>query len=300
VSHNFGLSLLGYGYVTITFLSLLTTTFILYVLSLFMILNKYYQLFLIKSFFSNKKKFNIINFKNMHILNYLFIFLVTYLYWISFNPIVNNIFWTTLNIEILNIIFSFVNLKFLLLILVYFYLYTLPSWVLLTYLYHTLGLMTSYTPILIYYVRYISINYLFHILLIILFYGSIYLQNTIFIQWKHYASSHTNWYSIYFRNIYRNNILTENINVTTVINPLYKNLMYTPNSFFWFQSSLDAQFFSLELDQSLLRQVIYNHSYLYVFNVSIYDIASSIVDLIFTIVLLFTCVLFFIKHKIIF
>jgi hypothetical protein len=61
---------------------------------------------------------------------------------------------------------------------------------------------------------------------------------------------------------------------------MFENL-FTTNSFFFFNNNLDNQFFLLDLDDIIVRQSVYNHTYLYMFSVSVYDIASFVTDTLF-------------------
>jgi hypothetical protein len=90
VSHNFGLSLIGYGYVNIFFtLSLLINIYFFFYINI-KYTKSYTNLF-------NMFKYPNINQKHKQIkkhtvINYLVIILIIYLYSLSFNPILNNIF----------------------------------------------------------------------------------------------------------------------------------------------------------------------------------------------------------------
>lgn len=92
VSHNFGLSLMNYGYVNIIFL---TFTYIVLVLQIKIITNLkwlYNKLYVITAPSRNKNIVLTNNILNLNLLVYIFIFLTSYIYLISFNPILNNVF----------------------------------------------------------------------------------------------------------------------------------------------------------------------------------------------------------------
>lgn len=73
-----------------------------------------------------------------------------------------------------------------------------------------------------------------------------------------------------------------------------------PLSFFHFFNNINTQFFSLNLTENLLNQILYNHTYLYTFTVRMYDSASLITDLFYILILLGVLQIFYTKLKIIF
>lgn len=103
VSHNFGLSLLGYGYVSSTFYSFLLCTCLYYYV--FTTSIYFYSLKLYSTLkFVGFKSTNLIHtsFPLHYIIMYCLVFITSYIYLVSFNPIFNNIFWTSLDFQLFN------------------------------------------------------------------------------------------------------------------------------------------------------------------------------------------------------
>jgi hypothetical protein len=125
VSHNFGLNMLDYGYVNFTLNTYLFMFSLVYIdtqiLSLNCLIKEYLysrinSLILVNLNLKLKTKTNFFK--------YILLFVVLYLYLISFNPIINNVFWTTFTIEVFNNWFSYVSIKLILLwIFFFFFLY---------------------------------------------------------------------------------------------------------------------------------------------------------------------------------
>jgi hypothetical protein len=111
--------------------------------------------------------------------------------------------------------------------------------------------------------------------------------NTLLVFWEPSYESNLNSKLSYYRPYSRSSILTENTyikNITTSLNYLSS---VSINSFFWFTNGIDTQFFELNLNTDLLKQVIYNHTYMYTFNVSIWDVPTLLVDVVYTFILLY-------------
>lgn len=105
------------------------------------------------------------------------------------------------------------------------------------------------------------------------------LQHVLYTEWEFMTTSFIDWYGYYNRLVYRNNITIDN---TYVTNSLYESCLTNVQpvvSFFWFHNNLDTQFFLLDLNETALQQSIYNHTYMYLFRVNIYDNPSLITDL---------------------
>ncbi len=88
--------------------------------------------------------------------------------------------------------------------------------------------------------------------------------------------------------------------IVNTVSTLHGNNSQIVNSFFFFTTSIDSQFFELDLNTNLLRQVMYSNNFLYLFKVTIYDIASLSTDLIVIVLTVLLCYLFVTKIKIIF
>lgn len=123
VSHNFGLNILSYGYVSITFsllyiLSLLSYLFIYYFKS------KLYNLLYSLNFkYLNSGYY----FKYFISIKYIYVYILfistLLIYSMSFNAILNNLFYNYFNLEVCNSIISSVNIKLVTLLFVYAILY---------------------------------------------------------------------------------------------------------------------------------------------------------------------------------
>lgn len=91
VSHNFGLNMLDYGYVSFTFSVILISSLIIYFLS-----QKIYNFSVVPLSYTFRK--NIVLVKTIKYLSinklfkYVLMFYVIYFYILSFNPIINNVF----------------------------------------------------------------------------------------------------------------------------------------------------------------------------------------------------------------
>ena len=281
VSHNFGLSIISYGYVNFNFILIGLLVLILYT-SIY----KYQTGNIIKD-----KLFTKINnsyrtvprssaLRPKNITTFAVSFLLLYIYILSFNPIINNICWTTLNIEVLNKWFSWINPKLILLLVIFLIVWPINTLVLFLQTLTTLFTSVLYNPLMFYSIGRSLLTVLPHILIYLLFISSIHLQHSLFMVWEYVNMSNTAWVNTYRRSIVSNNILLENIYIINTLQNLNGNNLFTPNSFFWFNTNLDNQFFSLDLNSNTLRQIIFNHTFLYLFSVFVYDTPSLVPDLI--------------------
>jgi hypothetical protein len=139
-----------------------------------------------------------------------------------------------------------------------------------------------------------------HVLLFIIFLSPIYINQSLYILWEYSNLSNTSWQSVYKRGLYSSNIILDNIYIINSNLNLNSNTLLNLNSFFWFDNSLNSQFFMLDLNEVLLKQSIYNHTFLYTFNVSVYDTSSIVSDI--PVINLFFIIIYFYfkKSKIIF
>jgi len=283
VSHNFGLSILSYGYVSMTFLTLLYVTIICIVVLIFIyssslkcVLNSLLK-FTISM--STKLRYEFFTLTSRYfILTYL-IYTTLYIYILSFNPILNNIFWTSLSIEIFNSLFTLLNVKVIILIIILTLLIQYNSLLLLLTVVYTSTYPFVYTTVILILNRSYSLVKITHITIVILLLLPLSVPNTVCISWELLNESVINWFNSYYRLVFRNNYFTNNVYISDTLNTYKSSNMSTPNSFFWFSNNLDTQFFELDLTTNLLRQVIHNHTYMYTFKVSIWDITPLVVDL---------------------
>jgi hypothetical protein len=88
VSHNFGLSILDYGYVNTNFISVCVFTLMLYTVTYRNILVSLVSSILLTIKYAETH----IYVKRKYILTYASTLLIIYVYILSFNPIINNIF----------------------------------------------------------------------------------------------------------------------------------------------------------------------------------------------------------------
>jgi hypothetical protein len=296
VSHNFGLSLLGYGYVNITFQSFLLNN-ILWASTLMYIvytsITYLYNFYINPHFIYRQRVLNKTT-QYIYIWSTLFIFLLAYLYLVSFNPIINNIFWTSLNIEILNICSTYINIKLLILLISLVIVIRTDSLILTTLIFTNASLSTASTIVSIFNLNsFRNVNYL-HIIFILIFFISILFFNTNFIHWELHNNSLTNWLNYYYRCHTRSNTFIENTWVFSTLENVNSVSSSNINSFLSFNTNFDTQLFDLHLNDSILSQVIYNHTYKYSFKVSIFDMSSLVTDLVTTFTVLF---LWFFLHK---
>jgi hypothetical protein len=276
VSHNFGLSILDYGYVNTNFVVLCTLILILYTVT-------YYNVFtnLISGILLTTVYYKISTYvRRKYLLTYTTTLLIIYIYVLSFNPIINNIFWTSLNVEVLNKWFSWVNPKLTLMILIYLFFLSFNSFILFCYILTYIPYFINYSPLIFYSVFKNTKILVFHLLLFITFITSINLNNSVFIVWEYFTNSSTDYLTTKTRNPYINTLVVDNPYILNNINTLNLNHnMGTINSFFWFSTNLSNQLFLLDLSDEVLRQVIYNHTFMYSFRVYIYDMSSLVTDL---------------------
>jgi cytochrome c biogenesis factor len=298
VSHNFGLSLIGYGYVNIFFtLSLVLNVYSFTYVNIKYINSYKYLLNLFKYFSPNKHNSHV---KAYTMINYLVITLIIYLYTLSFNPILNNIFWTSVSIEILNKWFSWLNVKLVLMLVVILLTISYNSLSTTTNLFYIFTSLVHYSPILLYNSLKPTLTLLVHNVLIILFLGSILNYASLHTYWCYCNESGLTWYGLYAQTFNKVNYFFENITLVTQLTPTHFNKLHTPNTAFWFSSNIETQFFLLDLTDNLLRQTIYSHVFMYVFSVTIFDISTNSVELVSILV---TCIMYTIfsrKIKIVF
>jgi hypothetical protein len=298
-SHNFGLSIISYGYVNTTFTTLIViNTFI------FLITFKY-----LTSLQKHMYTFNNLKVKYIwtNTLGYryfivtIFIYFLICIYVISFIPIINNILWTSLNTNLLNTVINLFNLKTYIILLLLLLISQLNTLLITTYILNTGITVTYIIPIAQYLYKKLLLPKFIHkiiviTILVIVFFSYI----TTFINWEFICNSTINTTNIYNRSLSRTNLIFEN---PYIINILYSTKFSNTNnpiSFFWFTNNIDTQFFELTLDTNVLKQVIYNHTYLYSFKATVIDNLSLVPDILFLIIYLIFLTLYTRKYKIIF
>jgi hypothetical protein len=302
VSHNFGLSLIGYGYVQFIFKTnlsiILISCFIVWfgikclVLKTILCKNIYY---IVYSQNNNKLNIQFIKLKIVLLISLLF-----YIYTTTFNPIFNNIFWNSLNINLLNNLLHWVNIKLITLIILWLFLLRFNFFTLIIYVYYTLTYVITYLFNLPIYTGTVSLFKTLHTLILMILSLSLYLQFYLFSQWELLRLSSTDWYNSYNRLVFRGNVFTDNTYIYIILGLLDSlNQNLSPSSYSFFHN-INTQLFSLNLNDSLLKQTLYSSNYLYIFKVSIHDNPSSVTDLSTLPIILIVYYLYSRKLKIIF
>lgn len=304
VSHNFGLSLIGYGYVQFFFT--LTTIWLLNLL-LFLVLN---FKFLLKNCILHKLLFykfliKLVKptyIKTLHIVTILLTILVVYISLVSFNPILNNMFWKSFSLEILNKWFSWLNIKLLIILLLWVILlkFNFIIWV-LSIFFNVINILYQ-IPLHLTYILNVQLYLytLFHLILLFVIGSHEYLQNVLFSKWEYFSYPNILWYGTYNRSPWRCNVATESTYLNTVMHTVDGCTVSISTSFYNFFNNINSQFFSLNLNDNLIYQLIYNHTYLYTFKVNLFDSASMVVDNYSLITLILVVYIFSLKIKIIF
>lgn len=296
-SHNFGLSILDYGYFQSVFLTwlnsilLLTiiTTYIISKLEVFKSSLYFIYPFFHKTLFLKKNVYTIV-----------IVFVTIYIYLISFNSIINNFFWITLTEDLLNKWFwwsrpyliipviSYLNFHY---ITVYslIFIVVLNNQLLTKWILNTFNLKSK-----------ILIN-LIHLLLILAFVYPTYLLNTIFIFWDLHVQNTINYSFKKIRNNFTNLFFLENLYIYNLfINLQANNNIVTLNSPLWITFSTNFQFFNTTLSDQILEQSIFSSIFNYIFQVTIYDLSTLIIDHMYTLFLIKILYTFFNTNKIIF
>lgn len=298
VSHNFGLSLVGYGYVNIFFtISLLVNIYFYFYINVKYSKSYIYLLNIFNHSYSNQKTKQL---KTYTIVNYLVIILIMYLYSLSFNPIINNIFWTSVSIEILNKWFSWLNVKLVLMLTTILLTISFNSLSVSINLLYPLTSLIYYSPVLLYNSTKPTLTLLTHNILIILFISSIFNSTTLHTYWYYCYESGSSWYGLYTQSFNKINYFFENITMVVPLTLIHGNDIQLPNTSFWFSSNLETQFFLLDLTDNVLRQTIYSHVFMYAFSVTIFDISTNLIELVGVVTTYLIYVIFSRKIKIIF
>jgi hypothetical protein len=304
VSHNFGLSLLGYGYVHtffITFLFLVVIMQLCATKSLFKIMHYWINFSKFVTHISNYVKYT----TNRILINsYTTILILTFLTFLvyinSFNPIINNILWISFNFDLSNKWTVTFNLKLIIIFLLYIYFYKFNSIIFINTYVFVWSSLTYVQPILNYDVRNLTLNTYSHLIIWLLLFSSIYLSSSLYTQWFYINQSTTDWMLIYKRSQIYNNLFFENTYALSTYVSINHTYLSNANTFFWFHNNPDTQFFQLILNENLLNQIIHNHAFMYLFQVLIIDTSSLLTDNIFSPLILLIFYMFFFKTKIIF
>jgi hypothetical protein len=129
VSHNFGLNILDYGYVNTNFLSTSILVFFIYTFIQYIVMAISHRIIMLVGIrrLTPKQLSAPSYIYGKYLYNYVLIFVIFYIYSISFNPIINNILWTSLDLELLNRLFTCVNVQLISLLTVYVLFYRINS-----------------------------------------------------------------------------------------------------------------------------------------------------------------------------
>lgn len=283
VSHNFGLSLIGYGYTQLAFTLLIVLVFLGYALLHSIVVGATYVTY---TFFKNLVDYALSMYmykfgptKPYYTLVCLFSVLLTMLYIISFNPVIGNIFWESLHLEFFNQWLPWLSIKLVLLLLLITYQTKTNLLIHVNYILHTLLYWTCSVPFIYHSNLKIYIPRLLHLLCILLLVLPLLLQTTTYSYWELITGPAYNWTSLYSRSPIITSILIENTYLINRLPLLFNDNVQNVTSFFWFHHNLDTQFFSLLLTDNILTQSIYNNNYIHLFKVSIQDSTSVIVDI---------------------
>lgn len=285
VSHNFGLVILNYGYISLyLLLNLLLNLTVLLFIQVYTF--NYILPYIILFGYIRSIKPKLLNIKYIFLL--VINIILMYIFIISFNPIINNVFWTSLNIEIFNTFFTWLNPYILILILPYILLWFINTIWLVTLIYISTFLI-KWLYLFIYIYRNFIINIL-HTLILTFFIISIYLNYSSFTTWN-YSNSNTICYKFnYYRNFFTNLVVIDGL---YTLNNLYiyfgQTFIDIINSFLWIKPNLTIQLFHLNLDSIFTNQTISDHTYNYIFQLSIKDLSIIIIDSIY--ILLFPLLL---------
>jgi hypothetical protein len=162
---------------------------------------------------------------------------------------------------------------------------------------YNLYLTLNVTPIPVLKINKILYEKLLHTTLLLLLTSPLYLSYVYYSEWNLSYNSGNDLVYGYLREIFRNNISTDNIYIQNTITGIRHLKIENTTSFFFLHHSIDPQFFLLNLTDNLLTQIIHNHTYLYTFKVFIYDISSLVTDNCFILLAIITIPIFFYQVK---
>jgi hypothetical protein len=280
VSHNFGLNILDYGYTSFILFLLLTLLLICYffIEKKCIYIEKYnctfYRPELVNSFFVR-------NFSTKKVFKNLFTSLLIYLYFISFNPIINNVFWTTFSVEFFNNFFlPWLNIQKVLMVTIFLLFFTFTSFFMFYIILYSTTLLIKW-PLLVYILgcRLNTLNLLHIIIFINLFISTLIFTSTLTI-WDYSYTTVFNYPVMLSRSSYISDLLFDNFYLinssTTVYNSGYTNLI---KSFYWLGTNPSSQYFLMDSSNSMSTQSVLSHTYQYPFKLSIIDLSPFILDI---------------------
>jgi hypothetical protein len=296
-SHNFGLSILDYGYFQSVFITCLNTIVLLSLVNVYFI--KRLEIF--------KSSIHILNpflQKNLFLKKKLYVITLTsvliYIYLISFNNIINNLFWVIFSEDILNNWFWWCRPYILIPLISYLNFHYITVYSIIFILVLNNNLLVKWV-LNIFNLKSKTVTNLLHLLLIIAFVYPSFLLNSIFIFWDlhlqntvtyNFKKIRSNFNNIFFlENLYTYNIflyLQTNNSVVTLTTPL------------WVNFNTNFQFFDMTVSDQILEQSIFSSVFNYIFQVNISDLSTFVVDQIYIIFLIKTLFLHTNKNIIIF
>lgn len=298
VSHNFGLNILSYGYINITFYILFLFFLLISVLVQSVWIVFIYQII----HYTNCFMVNLSRFKGLLNIKYLFTYTIllnlTYIYMSSFSPILNNFIYNLVSVELFNTVYDCINFKLLLTLYIYLYFLSLSTYLLiLTYYLYKIKITLIITPVLqISNYKFLNYKYL-HLFLFLFVYIPLLYNSSSYITWNPIgnlctSNKLTNWYTTYDYEFTINNIyilfLLPDIN-----NILINNFS---NFFFWLNSITNIHLLDTLQNNNLSSQLIIGNPYLYLFVICIYDLSNTLIDTLFIVTYLYTIVYLYYKN----
>jgi len=281
VSHNFGLSILYYGYTSFNFSTISILLLFLSSLSFmlwFYLCTKYYNLLALL----NTNHYPLRSYLNgTNMIKYVCTVVTVYVLYSSFNPIFNNFLWTSLNLNVLNSLYTLwkPQLIFVLFIYLNFFLINSLSYPLTLILYYNLTFKLSF--ILVQFGTK-AFDKSLHLTILVIMSLPLYLSSSVFVLWDYTTANATPPHFNKCRNFYTTTLNVNSLYISHLFVMLYDTLnLETVNSVYWINSDTVSQTFLLSGENTLLCQVVANTTFLYLFCVYVYDFATFTLDFIF-------------------
>ena len=290
VSHNFGLNIINYAYVNMTFISIVFVSLLSYYFT-YKILQKYIKF---RKFIYHANLNSYVTGRNLT--TTIILILLGYLYLLSFNPVLNNILPTLLNLNLsMDWVYPINPKLYLLLFTITVFISIQSSLIILLVTLFTWISINKWFLIIFTVITNIRLS-VFHTLLTITLLQPIYLNYSTFIIWEYLNTMFTDFSGIVRRSPYSNYPLINDAFIIMSSPNLYDSLQIEfHNSFVWFNSNTNLQFFILDNSDTFLKQQVINQVLMYTSKITIYDLSPSLLDTTFSVVV---CLLylFFCKH----
>lgn len=312
ISHNFGLSILDYGFINLNFnlIILITSNLILLSPVLWLITTTTTVVINNPLYHTNKLTYKttttLISIKNIlynkSLYNYLTTVLIIYFILLKFNPIIYNVFWFTLDENFINKILPSTKLKLLIPIIVYLNFLLTTGFALIILLYY----------LYLYKIKWLFIfskvytspskisTILIHLTFFILMSLPIYLNNSLFVIWDYVSSNLTYYNLLKSRSTTLVDTSLESLSTITNIYINYNGSFITNlNSLFWINSNPVLKVFLLSQNDYVIHQTILNNDYILLILTHIYDVYTLSIDFLYFILSLLFIYNIFKKIKII-